>query len=413
MKKLLLTIAMIASLISCENNDEGKTVQNDANAQSINPSRICASDDILQSKIASDPEFAARRANIEAFTRNYVANESTYRLVNNNVVIPIMFNILYNTNEQNISEAKLHQQIEILNKDFAGVNPNPDLVYNDKKGKSKIVFEYAGSQRKYTTKLNWKFTEVVSLTGFAATTPTTKLNIWIVPYAQANDNSIRVGYASFPGFPANMDGVVISHDFVSFSPNPGYRESRGKTAAHEVGHYLGLNHIWGDTTCGNDGITDTPQHDKANEAFVPVGARSGCPSNEFKMYMNFMDYTSENLQTMFTTGQVSVMNATLAAGGPRQSFRAVDNNVATVYQHGNYGGYAVKLPVGNYTLQQLQQKGVVNDDLSSATILYGYEIILFQNDNFLGNSLIVGTNSSLFTNGFNDITSSIRVRVKP
>ena len=320
MKKLLLTIAMIASLISCENNDEGKTVQNDANGQSIDLAGICASDDILQTKIASDQEFAARRTSIEAFTKNYVANESTNRLVNGNVVIPIWFNVLYQNNEQNVTNAKLYEQIDILNKDFAGTNPNPNGVYNNVRGYSSIRFEFAGVTRKYVTQANWEWSQVVSAAGIAPTVQDKRLNIWVVPNASYG-GSLRVGYASFPGETTNRDGVVIAYRWIGLTAYQGYRESRGKTAAHEVGHYLGLRHIWGDTTCGNDNVADTPQHDSANTGYVAPGHRSTCPGNVFEMYMNYMDYSNENLQTMFSAGQVSVMNATVAVGGPRQSLR--------------------------------------------------------------------------------------------
>ena len=88
-----------------------------------------------------------------------------------------------------------------------------------------------------------------------------------------------------------------------------------------------------------------------------------------------------------------------------------DNGVATVYKDCNYGGYAVNLPVGNYTLSQLQAKGVINDDISSLKVNNGYEIVLYNNDNFSGNAIVVGNNDTcLVDNGFNDITSSLRVR---
>ncbi|WP_445722231.1 carbohydrate-binding protein [Flavobacterium sp.] len=85
--------------------------------------------------------------------------------------------------------------------------------------------------------------------------------------------------------------------------------------------------------------------------------------------------------------------------------------VATVYKDCNYGGYAVNLVAGNYTLSQLQAKGIANDDISSLKVNNGYEIVLYNDDNFLGSSIIVvGNDSCLVDNGFNDITSSLRVR---
>ncbi|VXB98804.1 conserved exported hypothetical protein [Flavobacterium sp. 9AF] len=88
-----------------------------------------------------------------------------------------------------------------------------------------------------------------------------------------------------------------------------------------------------------------------------------------------------------------------------------DNGVATVYKDCNYGGYAISLAPGNYTLSQLQAKGVVNDDISSLKVNSGYEIVLYVDDNFNGSSVVIGSNDTcLVDNNFNDLASSLRVR---
>jgi hypothetical protein len=84
--------------------------------------------------------------------------------------------------------------------------------------------------------------------------------------------------------------------------------------------------------------------------------------------------------------------------------------VATVYQHCNYGGYAVGLPVGSYTLSQLQARGVVNDDVSSLRVQTGYQIRVYQGDNFTGSSLLKsGDDACLVDDGFNDKITSVVV----
>ena len=83
----------------------------------------------------------------------------------------------------------------------------------------------------------------------------------------------------------------------------------------------------------------------------------------------------------------------------------------TVYKDCNYGGYAVALPMGDYTLGQLQAKGILNDDISSLKVSTGYEVQLFQDDNFQGRSVLVsGDNSCLTGLNFNDLASSLKVR---
>jgi hypothetical protein len=89
---------------------------------------------------------------------------------------------------------------------------------------------------------------------------------------------------------------------------------------------------------------------------------------------------------------------------------APPNGVATLYQHCNHTGYAVGLPVGSYTLSQLQSRGVVNDDISSIRVQSGYQIRLYQNDNFTGSSIVkTADDACLVDDGYNDNVTSVVV----
>lgn len=84
--------------------------------------------------------------------------------------------------------------------------------------------------------------------------------------------------------------------------------------------------------------------------------------------------------------------------------------VATVYKDCNYAGTAVSLPVGNYTLSQLQARGIVNDDISSIKVSSGYAIQVYWDDNYLGSTLTFTTdNACLVDEGWNDKISSLKV----
>ena len=86
-------------------------------------------------------------------------------------------------------------------------------------------------------------------------------------------------------------------------------------------------------------------------------------------------------------------------------------NKATVYQDCNYGGYAVGLPAGNYTLNQLQARGIRDNDISSLRVESGYEIVIYENDNFSGRSYTFSSDDTCLVNeSFNDIVTSIRLR---
>lgn len=88
-----------------------------------------------------------------------------------------------------------------------------------------------------------------------------------------------------------------------------------------------------------------------------------------------------------------------------------NNGVATVYKDCSYGGYAVSLPTGDYTLSQLQAKGILDNDISSLKVQSGYEVVLYVNDNFSGTSTIITSDDTcLVDNSFNDVATSVRVR---
>ena len=89
----------------------------------------------------------------------------------------------------------------------------------------------------------------------------------------------------------------------------------GRTATHEIGHWLNLRHIWGDASCGNDQVADTPTQQTSNYG-CPVYPHVTC-SNAGDMSMNYMDYTDDQCMYMFSTGQSSRMNALFATGGAR------------------------------------------------------------------------------------------------
>jgi hypothetical protein len=151
-------------------------------------------------------------------------------------------------------------------------------------------------------------------TGIAPTSPTTKLNMW-----SCNMSGGILGYAQFPGGSSATDGVVIDDN--AFGVTTNYAPyNKGRTATHEVGHWLNLRHIWGDANCGNDIVADTPLHNTANYGCPASGVRSTCSGNPVMMTMNYMDYTDDLCMYMFSAGQNARMNATFASGGGRTSF---------------------------------------------------------------------------------------------
>jgi hypothetical protein len=93
---------------------------------------------------------------------------------------------------------------------------------------------------------------------------------------------------------------------------------KGRTATHEIGHWLNLEHLWGASVCGDDLVSDTPTQERANSGFPVFPHRSSCsPNANGDMFMNFMDYSDDAARNMFSRGQVARMTAAL--NGPRAS----------------------------------------------------------------------------------------------
>jgi len=140
------------------------------------------------------------------------------------------------------------------------------------------------------------------------------LNIWV-----CNLSNNTLGYAQFPGGAAATDGVVILTTAFGRYGSASAPFNLGRTATHEVGHWLNLRHIWGDASCGNDFVSDTPTQQAANTGCPSFPKRTCGNTTNGDMFMNYMDYTDDACMYMFSTGQSSRMNALFAAGGARAS----------------------------------------------------------------------------------------------
>jgi hypothetical protein len=131
------------------------------------------------------------------------------------------------------------------------------------------------------------------------------LNIWIC------NLYFTGGYATFPGGNAANDGVVIKYTIFGTigAVVPGM--TKGRIATHEIGHWINLRHIWGDSYCGDDFVDDTPTQQAANGGcltFPHVTCNNG-PNGD--MFMNYMDYTSDSCKNIYTIGQSARMNAAI------------------------------------------------------------------------------------------------------
>ena len=314
MKKILLTATAFLMLFSCQ-NDKTDSVTPATNAVT---KRACASQDVLEAQLKADPTLALRMNQIEAFTQKSIL---THRLVNGKVVIPVVVNVLYRTAAENISDAQIQSQIDVLNKDYTATNADFGSIPAEFAGVAAnidITFELKQIIRKSTTKTSWGTTDVMKNAkrgGINPTSPTNTLNLWVCTIGGG-----ILGYAQFPGGAAATDGVAIDSQYFGLSSAASYPYNLGRTASHEVGHWMNLRHIWGDASCGDDLVSDTPVHKTSNFGVPTYPYVSTCLPAHNEMTMNYMDYTDDRGMYMFTNGQKARMTALFVTGGARAGF---------------------------------------------------------------------------------------------
>lgn len=248
------------------------------------------------------------------------------------ITIPVVVHILYNQSSQKISEAQVLSQLRVLNEDFRRLNADAAMTpqpFRTRAADARIRFCLAqrdpqnrntsGILRTYTQKTAFTLDDAMKFTaagGDNAWDARSYLNIWVC--ALQNNN---LGYATYPGGPVDRDGIVI--DYRAFgttgSLRPGF--DKGRTATHEVAHWMGLKHIWGDEDCGDDDVDDTPTQAGYNYHCPSFPHISTCsPDSYGDMFMNFMDYTNDACMNLFTTGQVRLMRGVFSIRGKRNSF---------------------------------------------------------------------------------------------
>jgi len=238
--------------------------------------------------------------------------------------IPVVVHVVHKTTAENISDAQIHSQISVLNEDYRKKNGDVSTVpasFAPLATDARIEFELAtvdpdgnptdGIVRRKTTKASFGDNDEVKFqaSGGSDAWPADQyLNIWVCNLQP------WLGYAQFPGGPANTDGVVILHTAFGTSGTAQAPFNLGRTATHEVGHWLNLRHIWGDDgggCSGSDFVADTPNQAGPNYG-TPSGTIITCnngPNGD--MYMNYMDYVDDAVMVMFSAGQVTRMQATL------------------------------------------------------------------------------------------------------
>ncbi len=235
------------------------------------------------------------------------------------VVIDTVVHVVHSRAAENISDAQIESQIAVLNADFRGANPDMKKVPAPWAGlasDARISFRLSKVTRTATKVAGFSTDDGVKSAaggGIAPLDTATHLNLWVCPLSGG-----LLGYAQFPGGPPATDGVVINTLAFGTTGTAQAPFDLGRTATHEVGHYLNLRHIWGDTPdcSGGDGVADTPNCEGPNygtPAWPTITCNNG-PNGD--MFMNYMDYVDDAAMFMFTAQQVLRMRTALETARP-------------------------------------------------------------------------------------------------
>ncbi|GGD18593.1 M43 family zinc metalloprotease [Flavobacterium orientale] len=300
----------------------------------------------------------AFEAALELKIQEYKAQQAVSSQSGSIITIPVVVHVIHNGQPvgvaPNITDSQIESQITVLNQDFRRITGTPGFNNNPAGADTQIQFALAkvdpngnptnGIDRVNLCKTAWQIGNItngeVNTIVKPATIwdPTQYLNMWVVNFVE-ND---VLGFAQFPdgsGLPglntngglATTDGVVANYNFFgsiafndgSFLLSAPY--NRGRTMTHEVGHWLGLRHIWGDGGCGvDDFCVDTPLSDAPN--FGCAIGHVSCTSTD--MVENYMDYSDDLCMNIFTQNQKDRMVVIMNNAARRASLKTSTKDVA-------------------------------------------------------------------------------------
>lgn len=238
------------------------------------PTVLCATDIMRARAIAENPDFLEEEAQLMAEIDELLHGSLEQRGGNQVYVIPVVFHVLHLGGQENITNAQILNAMDILNRDYAKLNPDTISVHpsmRDRIANMRIEFKLASRDPQGgCTNGIVRYRSAETLRGESTSKidpwPRSRyMNVWIV------DRILSGAAGYFSGAPAWGDGIVILHDYVGTIGTGQVGRSRALT--HEVGHYLNLSHVWGSNNgvpdpntpqwamqavCGDDGVEDTP-----------------------------------------------------------------------------------------------------------------------------------------------------------
>ncbi len=364
---------------------------------------VCETSAYTQQLKDQDPGFTERYNAIEEEVARLMEQRDLFRAQDEEIFyIPIVVHIVYNVPAENISDEQVLAQLEVLNEDFRRLNEDATetpSAFEEDAADAFIQFQLAsidpdgnpttGITRTETEIASWNLFAPITADNYAEKVKASStngkdiwdrdcyLNIWVCDLG----NSI-LGYASPPGTVASKDGVVIGYKWFGRGGSAIPPYNQGRTTTHEVGHWLGLRHIWGDdggNCSGSDGIADTPNQAGENYDCTSFPLTDDCsPAIPGVMFMNYMDYVDDGCMNMFTQGQVNKMRSVLS--GSRSEVLACANLVVIDSQDIEEEVLAIyPNPASNLVFFPVDRIDADNTVISVYNSI-GQEVLRFRND---------------------------------
>ena len=289
----------------------------------------CGTEIHTKNMMDNNDSYAIARKKVNAQTEKWIENHPNHS-EKTIITIPVIVHVVWKTITHNISDAQIQSQIDVLNEDYRRTNAdkiNTPNIWQTIAADSEIEFCLAatdpngnpstGIERTQTTHGQFGMDSDIhtSSAGGADDWPNDDyLNIWV-----CNIQSGLLGYASPPSnWVGDGDGLVIGYQYFGRTGAAQSPYHKGRTATHEIGHWLNLDHVWGDDWgpnigCnGDDDVADTPNQEEENYncPSFPHNANA-CSTNNGDMFMNYMDYTNDACMNLFTNGQKTRMLAAI------------------------------------------------------------------------------------------------------
>ena len=318
---------------------------------SLSAQEKCGTEVITKYRSEIYPEYRIARTNVNNQTKKWITRNPNYS-AKTIITIPVVVHVVWKTNTQNISDTQIQSQIDVLNKDYRRTNIdiiNTPSVWQSVAADCEIEFCLAntdpngqpttGIERIQTSHGQFGMDNDIhtSSLGGADDWPNEDyLNIWVCDLVSG-----LLGYATPPSsWIGDGDGLVIGHNYFGTTGTVQPPYNKGRTATHEIGHWLNLEHVWGpdfgpNTGCnGDDNVTDTPNQEEWNYNCPAFPHNSNaCGTANGDMFMNYMDYTNDACMNLFTNGQKTRMISAINQYRPNMLNHSLCSGITSISEN--------------------------------------------------------------------------------